>query len=134
MFLITLLISLAIIHGVYYVIKIVNPLQPGTKAYIIQKKMEYHLKEQIEINNKKNVKTIVASNLAAYPHLATIYGGSGIFKTDVLNTGYLFSSEPLEVLLITQESYLHYYKEFINKPGVSLQKKLDDYYCYSYKP
>jgi hypothetical protein len=128
------IICVEILHGIYFISKIPMPIQPRTKSYILQKEMENLIKAQIEANNFKNLKTVIASNFSAFPQLASLYGGAGLLKTEVLNSGTIFSAEPCEVLLITQKDYLNFYKEFINHPKVHLQKKIDDYYCYIYKP
>ena len=128
------IIFLNILHGFYYTTKIVNPLEPGTKAYIIQKKVENYIADRIKTNAEKNIKTIIASNLSAYPQIAGFYDGIGLFKTEILNKGNIYSSSRAELLLITEESYLPYYSNFINNPKVRLQKKIDDYYSFSYTP
>ena len=120
----------AILHGIYYAFK--TPLKPGTKSYISQNKLENFIKEQIIINNKLSLTTIVASNYAAFPHLSTINGGAGLLKTDVLNSGNLVATEPCILLLIIQANHLPYYKDFIINSKVHLQQKFDDFYCYRY--
>lgn len=126
-----LVILLEIAHGLYFIIKYADDPKPATSSHRLRELAAPHIKNIIEANKKRGIATVVTSNSPLFALQANDYGGSALLNSNLLNQGKLKTRAPVQLVLLTTEKNLSYYKPFVYRPSTKLKKRIDDLHFFS---
>ena len=119
-----------ITHGIYFLKKNFTYDRRNFRQVVNKNRVIDFIHNIIIENKKKNVDVVVFG--PAFSKRAVLLGGKGLFNRSELNSIEMHAEKPTLLIAVLDSSEYSYYKPFLNKKGVTLEKKIEKVNCFSY--
>jgi hypothetical protein len=123
-------ISIEIVHSLYFLGKHFSFERKGLNYAVTQNEMDDYIKNTIKRYKAKNIEVVVAGhvNLA---NRSVLWGGNGMLNQAELNFEKIQATKPTVLIAVIQSDQLSFYSPFLSKKDVKQESKIGDFYFYS---
>jgi hypothetical protein len=125
------LLSIEILHGMYYLEEHFTFDRRNNKVIAIQNQIDDYIKDIIRENKKKNIDVVVTNGNNSAPR-AILAGGKGLLAVKELNYATLHAQRPTLLVFVVRKDHLAFYKPFFNKTALQFNTKIARFYIYTY--
>jgi hypothetical protein len=127
-----LIISIEIIHGIYFIIERANTPMVNIEKMAESSPEDAFLMKNIKEHNQNASKLVVTSFLKRFQFLAGLNGVSALYNPLELNKEKIPTTKPVTILLIVRKIEEPYLNPFLRKENVHLVRVEGEYSFYEY--
>ena len=128
--LILLLLTIEIFHGFYFLKKNFTYDRRNLSHIVNEKPLISYIQNTITEQKKNNTDVVVFGKI--FSNRSVLLGGKALLEPGELNGINMHAKKPTLLIAILDTTWSSYFKPFLTKKGVTLQKTIGSLNCFSY--